>query len=48
MALSTVYALGAGLVVTGLVQYAGYTGGLDWIVGGIIALVVGYATKSVK
>lgn len=51
MAQSTVLAVGAGLIVAGLLtSYGGsqLSGGIAWIVGGVATIVVGMATKNVK
>lgn len=49
MAQSTVYALGAALVVIGLLtQVYPSWGGINWIIGGVAAVVVGAMTKNMK
>lgn len=49
MALSTVLALGAALIVVGLLtQFYPVGGGLSWVAGGVVAIVVGWATKGMK
>ena len=49
MAMSSVYAVGVGLIVTGALAMAYPSwGGVAWIVGGIAAIVAGWATKSMK
>jgi len=48
MAQSTVWALGVALIVIGLLtEYANY-GGLNWVIGGVVAIIVGWATKNMK
>ena len=51
MAQSTVIAVGAGFIVAGLLtSYGGASlgGGLAWVVGGVVAIVAGMATKNMK
>lgn len=48
MALSTILGVGIGLIAVGAMQLAGYPGGAGWVVGGVVAIIVGYAAKSMK
>ena len=49
MAQSTILALGAALIVSGLMAQLYPTwGGLNWIIGGVAAIVVGWATMKMK
>ena len=49
MALSTILAVGVGLIAVGALSYYPATsGGLSWVVGGIVTIIVGYATKNMK
>lgn len=48
MAQSTVIAVGAAFVVTGLLAYLGQPAALSSIVAGVVAIAVGYATKNMK
>lgn len=49
MAQSTVWAVGAALIVVGLLnQVYPSWGGINWIAGGVAAIVVGMLTKKMK
>jgi branched-subunit amino acid transport protein len=48
MAQSTVLAVGAALIVNGLLVYAGQPAALSWIVAGVVAIAVGWGTKNMK
>lgn len=48
MAKSTVLAVGAAFIVNGALAYAGQDAALGWIVAGVVAIVVGWATMNMK
>ncbi len=49
MAQATVLAVGAAFIVNGILQgYAGQPAGLSWIISGVVAIAVGWATKNMK
>lgn len=48
MAISTVLAVGIGLIANGALLYAKVDPALSWIVAGVVAIIVGYATKGMK
>lgn len=40
-----VWAIGAGLIVYGLMLYAGQSSAMGWIVAGVLALIAGMAAE---
>lgn len=51
MAQSTVLSVGAALIAIGALEYSGALSGMagvSWIIGGVVAIIVGMATKNMK
>ena len=48
MALATVLAVGTAFIVNGILAVAGQDAAMGWIIAGVAAIVVGYASKNLK